>query len=103
MSNEVFLLLLILLVLSPLLLKNGKTAIGWVTSRGEDALDSLDEKQAPLPLRIVLRWTLWPAIWLAKQVKKDDDAIDVLDDVTSRISEMDPTERLKALDEEERA
>lgn len=94
MDRFAHLAILLAIVLVPLLLMKWRTAFSWLTSHGVEMLDYLDKVSAPLPLRIVLRWTVAPLAWLATQIGDKQNALDRIGDVGGQIDDLDPTEEI---------
>lgn len=73
------LLLLLLIVLTPLAIRSYKKIIRTVAERSPVLLDYLDRANAPLLVRVVLRWAIGPFDWLAKQMNRET-VVRTLDD-----------------------
>lgn len=66
-----FLLVLLLIVLTPLIIREYRRFLLLASRHGGALLDYLDRANAPLALRSVLRWGVGPLDWLAKQLNRE--------------------------------
>jgi hypothetical protein len=69
---------LILIVVGPLLVAKRKDLGIFLGTKGTDLLDYLDKANAPLGVRMVLRWGISPLAWYAKAAADKAEQIDPL-------------------------
>lgn len=80
-----FLILLLIIVLTPLIIREWRAVVISLSKHGGTLLDYLDAASAPLGVRALLRWIVGPLDWLAKQLGKDQTVSALLD-----MPEVDP-------------